>query len=90
MSIRKAKFFLHIEDGDGHKPLNYLEPREQIYVPIYKNLVRPQKQFIELRCRLREGENLLIFEVDGPHQESLDYIYRNTAYLIIISNGQQH
>jgi hypothetical protein len=31
---------------------------------------------LELKKRLDDGENLLIIEVDAPHQESLDYYMR--------------
>jgi hypothetical protein len=53
--------------------LNYVDARKQIYEPLYINLVRQQKQFAELLQRHQNGENLLIIEVDGPHQESLQY-----------------
>ena len=55
----------------GGKPLSYIEARKEIYLPIYIELVKKQKQFIELKARLEKGENLLVIEVDGPHQESL-------------------
>lgn len=64
------------EDPNGNidpTPLNYIEGRKQIYLPVYTTLVKKQKQFLELRMRLENGENLLIIEVDGPHQESLNY-----------------
>ena len=54
-------------------PLNYIEARKKIYYPLYTRLVRKENQFKELKGRLDQGENLLIVEVDGPHQESLDY-----------------
>lgn len=53
--------------------LDYVSARRQIYLPLYCQLVRPQRQFEELKRRLESGENLLIIEVDGPHQESLPY-----------------
>lgn len=59
------------------KPLNYIEARKAIYLPVYTRLVKEQPQFRELQSRLRGGENLLIVDVDGPHQESLGY-YRET------------
>ena len=46
-------------------------------MPKYSELVRKQGQFTELQQRLKRGENLLIIEVDGPHQESLSY-YQET------------
>jgi hypothetical protein len=67
------------DDGtlDETKKLNYIEARKEIYLPVYSKLVKPHKKFKELENRLKRGENLLIIEVDGPHQESIDY-YKNT------------
>lgn len=53
--------------------LNYVEARKEIYVPEYCKAVVEAKQFKELKERLSKGENLLIVEVDGPHQEDLKY-----------------
>jgi hypothetical protein len=58
---------------DGWKTLNYIEARKEIYVPVYTELVKKEKQFLELKNRLENGENLLIIEVDGPVLESLPY-----------------
>lgn len=53
--------------------LSYVEARKQIYLPVYKRLVRQQPKYKKLLDMLRRGKNLLIVEVDGPHQESLPY-----------------
>jgi hypothetical protein len=53
--------------------LDYIAARKAIYLPLYLKLVVAKPQFSELRQRLAAGENLLIIEVDGPHQESLPY-----------------
>lgn len=55
------------------EPLKYVEARKKIYAPTYIRLVKEKPQFKELQARLQKGENLLIVEVDGPHEESLDY-----------------
>jgi hypothetical protein len=73
-----CKFALQ-ENDDGtinNTKLNYIEARKAIYLPVYCNLVRMEALFHELQARLNSGENLLIIEVDGPHQESMDY-YKN-------------
>ena len=57
--------------------LGYVESRKNVYFPLYDMLVRKTKTFEKLQERHRRGENLLIIEVDGPHQESLDY-YRES------------
>lgn len=68
------------EGPDGKidpRPLNYIQGRKVIYAPLYERLVRKQPLFESLQRRLNAGENLLVIEVDGPHQESLDY-YKQT------------
>ena len=62
-----------ILDGNTWRLIDYIEARKRIYLPIYVNLVRQQVAFQQLQQRLADGENLLIIEVDGPHQESLPY-----------------
>lgn len=57
--------------------LDYIQSRKRTYLPLYINLVQDKAQFIELKRRLQQGENLLIIEVDGPHEESLQY-YKDT------------
>jgi hypothetical protein len=56
--------------------LDYITARKRIYWSLYRRMVKKQPQFAELKKRLADGENLLIIEVDGPHQESMDY-YRD-------------
>lgn len=56
--------------------LDYVTARKRIYVREYCRLVKKHPKFKELQQRLKHGENLLIIEVDGPHQESLNYYKR--------------
>lgn len=58
---------------DNLKQLDYVEARKVIYVPEYCTLVKQQKQYKELMQMLSSGINLLIIEVDGPHEEALSY-----------------
>lgn len=70
-----CKFAL-AENPDGTispNKLDYVSARKAIYLPVYCSLVRGEKLFEHLQKRLNKGENLLIIEVDGPHQESLEY-----------------
>lgn len=53
--------------------LDYIEARKEIYLPVYVELVKKEPLFDELKSMLDKGINLLIVEVDGPHQESLPY-----------------
>jgi len=68
-----------VDGDDSTSPhlIGYVEARKTIYLPTYVDMVRDQPLFQQLLKRIRQGENLLILEVDGPHQESLDY-YKKT------------
>lgn len=70
-NMHKCLFALSCDNLE--QPLTYVESRKEIYIPVYCSLVRKQPQFSELQRRLQQGENLLIVEVDGPIQESLEY-----------------
>ena len=64
-------------DGTLSEPLDYIASIKRIYVPIYCQLAKITNSYHTLKQRLEAGENLLIIEVDGPHQESLGY-YQQT------------
>ena len=71
-NMHKCLFAIKDENNpDEH--LDYIEARKQIYLPLYCELAKKEAKFTQLKNRLDAGENLLIIEVDGPHQESLDY-----------------
>ena len=53
--------------------LNYVESRKEIYLKEYTRLVKLSPAFQEIKKRLSKGENIGLIDVDGPHQESLDY-----------------
>ena len=53
--------------------LDYVEARKAIYLPVYVEMVKKTNKFKKLKKMLDEGNNLLIMEVDGPRQESLNY-----------------
>lgn len=100
------KCLFAIKDGEPDRRLNYVEGRKEIYVPVYCELVKKQEKFYELKERLDAGENLLIIEVDGPHQESLEYykekygvgddfienstMLATDEYLTIMLNDEKH
>jgi hypothetical protein len=76
----KCKFAVYPVDTDydALEPdkielLDYIDARKKIYIFEYIKAIKKEKQFFELKNRLKKGENLLILEVDGPHQESIDY-----------------
>ena len=77
---RHTCLFAMKEDDGGRivpKTLGYVNSRKHIYVPIYDKAVRKAPLFHKLKERLNLGENLMIIEVDGPHEESLDYYKKN-------------
>jgi hypothetical protein len=53
--------------------LNYIDSRKKIYVKKYCELVKKHPLFNELKQKLANGENLLIGDVDGPYQETLEH-----------------
>jgi hypothetical protein len=55
------------------KLLTYIEARKEIYLKTYLKLVKKEPDFAKLLKMLKEGKNLLIIEVDGPHEDHLDY-----------------
>lgn len=77
-----------LADSNLGKKLGYIESRKEIYLPLYKKCVQGLPQFLELQRRLCNGENLLIIEVDGPHEESMSYYKAkyNVADDFIIGN----
>jgi len=64
---------LYAFSKDPSEKLDYISARKKIYVPVYADMVKSKQKFQYLKSRLAKGENLLIIEVDGPHQESIDY-----------------
>lgn len=76
-NMKNCMYAIHeYEDGELSDNLDYIESRKVTYGPLYCKLVKKESQFKELQHKLANGENLLIIEVDGPHQESLGYYQR--------------
>jgi hypothetical protein len=67
------------EDGsvDPAQKLDYVAGRKQIYCKEYCSSVKKHPQFKMLKDMLDAEQNLIIIEVDGPHQESLNH-YKQT------------
>lgn len=62
-----------LSEDNPSEELDYIQSRKRIYLPLYMKNVQHLPQFIELKQRVERGENLLIIEVDGPHEESMPY-----------------
>lgn len=69
----RHKCLYALSEDNIEEKLGYIESRKKIYLPVYTKCVQDQPQFVELKSRLERGENLLIIEVDGPHEESMPY-----------------
>lgn len=77
-NAKKCLYSIKGQDDDpriiaDHVALDYITARKQIYAPLYFDLVRKERQFLELVSRYEAGERLLIVEVDGPKQQSLEH-----------------
>jgi hypothetical protein len=68
-----VKTCLYALEKKGGISLSYTEARRKIYLETYVDLVSKTEDYAGLWDRLDNGENLLIIETDGPHQESLSY-----------------
>jgi hypothetical protein len=74
--FRHECLFAMAENPDGSintTPLDYIESRKKIYVPIYVEAATRSPTFSHLKHRLQKGESLLIIEVDGPHEEDIPH-----------------
>lgn len=54
---------------DG-KIRDYLQSRQEIYVPEYYNLIKNKQQTKELRKLVKSGKNIVIYDFDGPRDEN--------------------
>jgi len=74
-----------LKNKNDDQLLDYIQARKEIYLPNYLEAIKDEPQFLQLTKLLQKGKNLLITEVDGPHQESLDYYIKkyNVGYNFI-------
>lgn len=73
-NMHRCKFAIPYPcDKDSVEKLDYIQSRKRTYLPLYVSLVTKHPLFKKLQDRYLNGENLLIIEVDGPHQERLGY-----------------
>lgn len=73
--LENCKYSLEKDEplSETNPKLGYREARKRIYFPEYIRAVVKEPLFQELKQRWLNGENLLIVDVDGPREESLDY-----------------
>lgn len=73
-SIQSSEYNKCVNDEKySPKLLTYIEARKEIYLKMYIKLVKKESDFKKLLKMLKEGKNLLIIEVDGPHGDHLEY-----------------
>jgi len=62
---------------DGKK-LDYLQGRQQIYIPLYSSLVEKTGQFTDLVNRAKQKEDIIIFDYDGySDYDTLEEVTKN-------------
>lgn len=61
---------------NGNK-LNKVESRKQVYATEYIKLVRKEQMFKDLVEQVKNGQDIMIHDVDGPHEETNDYYQKN-------------
>lgn len=105
-NMHKCAFSVFVNLDGSTERLNYIQSRKKVYLPTYVESIKSLPQFKELQQRLVKGENILIIETDGPHQESLNYyvdkygvnnnfiekgtVVANTSNLRILLNDDKH
>ena len=52
------------------KRYGIVEGRQHVYVPEYYNLIRKNQQFKELQRRVKNGENIVVIDYDGPQDKN--------------------
>ena len=65
--------FKTLPDGSLSHVMDYVSSRKEIYLKEYVRLVRQHSDLYEVKRMLEYGLNIMIIEVDGPHEESLQY-----------------
>lgn len=63
---KNTKFALCIDSESNEERLDYISSRKQIYVKEYIRLVKNTSEYQKLLNKLKNGENIMICEVDVP------------------------
>lgn len=79
----KNKKILYSIYPNINKKLNYIESRKRVYIPEYYNLIKNNKIILELKEKLLHGENISIYDLDGPKLDNGECTY-NLVTLDII------
>ena len=69
----KGKRVLHaIFEDISDEPLDYLRSRKLVYVPQYAELIEKREALANWRSQLQMGQNIIIYDFDGPRLENGD------------------
>jgi hypothetical protein len=63
---RNAQFSLHIDRDGNRTRMDYVTARKQIYVKEFIRLIRALPEYANLLNKLRNGQNIMLCEVDVP------------------------
>jgi hypothetical protein len=85
----RTKCLFSILNESDQTPMDYITARKKIYAPLYCAAAKQQPEFFQLKQKWETGGNLLILEVDGPHQESLPHYQKTygTSNIFIENNA---
>lgn len=88
----KGKKVLHAVFGDNDKEYDYITSRKEIYVPEYYNLIKDQDMVKYWQNQLENGENLIIYDFDGPRKDDGEVLCLNLDNNLLIEkiNDTKH
>ena len=63
---KNTQFALHVDNEGNERRLDYISTRKEIYLKEYVRLVRKLPEYKKLLDKLKNGENIMICELDVP------------------------
>ena len=68
----KNKKVLYAKFDDHYEKMDYITSRKKVYVPSYYNYIKYEERIEYLKNRLKEGDNIVIYDLDGPKDKNND------------------
>ena len=68
----KGKKVLYAVFDNFEENMDYITSRKKIYVPEYYNLIKNKEQLLYLQNKLENGNNITIYDFDGPRTDDGD------------------
>jgi len=68
--VGKYKPFDALFETEFDKPLEYVESRKKVYIPIYYKLVKKTETIKKYKKMLKKGKSICIYDVDGPKDDN--------------------